>query len=69
MPIRDDDDRAYSAAYDAGDTSGQWYPEWNGPDEGAFELWMDYLRLNGESHTCGDEPDFPSVNTEDFPFE
>ena len=78
MPNWDDDDRAYHAAYDAGDLSGDWYPDWDGPSrdnflgelpdpiDGAFEDWVNRVRAL-DSEACDTEPDFPDINTSDFP--
>lgn len=52
----DDDDRAYNASVELNESPG-WYPEWSGPDDGAFEEWIAFLRENGETHTTEETRD------------
>lgn len=63
----DDDDRAYNASVELNE-SPEWYPEWKGPDTGAFEEWISYLRANGETHTTDEDMELPEVTDNDFPF-
>lgn len=65
--IKDDDDRSYNASVELQD-DGRWYPEWKGPDDGAFEEWIEYLRQNGESMTTDEDIELPEFTDNDFPF-